>query len=940
MKHKHYAKRGLALLLCAVMCMGVFSGCAKKEQTEKTAVASTVDYRKDGAYTTTVTLSGMSFKSNVVAEDITLVTVASEAYSMMNSEASTEEETLTEIDESLITSNVEVTSVTRKDGSTLEVSFVDPEGENNLGGYKLTIAGKSIGEKEDVSTYVSISTSKNVTCDTENVTPDTKTIKLTMTCENDNFSPDITAENISLSGSFEGMTIASVSSANKNLTLQLTGDIAYNEASGCYTDGFVYIDKDGFENGYTDSSVCVGVNNVAAIADSTTFAVKDGTASFDVKVCWDSFANKVSASDFTLDGASVTAFEKKDDTTGTLFFTVDGKSSANEIADAIFGKTLTIAGDALTGGKELVESVGISQASFYPVYDYAEESDGIYTITLILYAENGTFASKLSDDQVSFSDDFADAEISSLTRDSDTTATLILTIASGGTSIEDMDLYGTVILSKGALLNEWGENAEEKEHGRNYTYPAMGKGLGLSNYDINIIKGIVGGFGNTTFGTVSSLASGGISIVSGVYTFFELTGVVESEKAKLDKIYSSLEALRKECAEAFSKVDALNIRAISDDVLRFNTVLTQLEDYLGTCEGVIKDTAPFYNKINPKPTENLTYDTNGKCTSSEELQKEWDTYGRGYLAYAREELDPVGDYLHAIQEIRDLLPVIYSWLNTKDITVTDALSNFDTLCTYKYNFDAQSLSLRENYRNTILGYLLRAEASLAAYYLSAEEPGSETDVAFRRSLDNAKNRVNMCYDILENNQPHLEKDSEGNEIMYMYATGKKFRYALYSIEWPGGFDEDKFMKEVAKLGLKDNSKGLQEFLKRMEGRTLREELLLLGLSNNIDLNPILLDNTCKRKKTAPGVTWNSPHALCTVGFVQTANVPTTGETKYGEYVGYYKLARVGNLETEKARQEFKKWVKNDNSCYSDFNNGLCDIDNYFSYMMYYIVAAE
>ena len=970
MKHKDYGKRLLALLLCVVTCIGLF-GCSGN-QTTKTVSASTVDYRKDGVYTTTVTLDGMSFKKSVDADDVTLTSYATEEYNLINSIASENAVTTDETSESAAESSITITSVSRKDGSTLEISFVDTESESNVSGYFVKLAADSIGEKSDVSVRVSVSTAKRITCDTENVTPDTKTIKLTMTLENDNFSPDVTAENITLAGSFENMTVASVSSAGKNLTVQLTGKIAFNKSSGCYTDGFVYIDKDGFENGYYNTSVCIGVNDVSAAADSTTFAVKDGTASFDIKLYWDTFGENPSASDFTLDGAAITSFEKKDDTTGTLYFTVDGKSTPNDIADAIFCKSLIIAKTALNGGYDLDVTVGISQASFYPVFDYAEINSGKCTITLKLYASGGTFASDLSENMISFADDFADAEISSLTRDSDTVATLVLITLSDCASVEDMNLFGTVILAEGSLICDWGGTSSKKENGRNYTYSEMGKDL--SEGDIKIIKGIVGGFGNTAFGTVGSLFSAGVSVLSGIYNALEIVGVIESEKAKLDKIYNYLVAMRDEINESFENVfekfEEQNIRTLAEQVGNFDLLLGQLETSLDLCEGRIRSTATPFNAKNPPPEVSLTYDKNGKCTSSEDVRLQWENYYRDYLIYTRENLNSDSAYTNNIATIVATLKSIQTMLTPNSLKKNDALLNFDTLCAKTYNFDAQSLSLRQNYRTAIQGYLVRAKMLLSAYYLAVDPEDKDLYAQFNGdgTDENGGDRkvamdiIDKCLSIINDNPAELEVNSRNHDTMYMYATGKRFKWGVYTISRTT--EPDVFTNYAANLGFENNESALKEFLKRMQGRTLREELQLLGDAVNpesvnpdedrtLDLNPVLLDNTVGNYEywsNRPIVIYNYVRALCTVGFF-TSDIPksyTTPETRYGVYLGYRGVyCRVEYLDNypkwtwgnESDRAAYISMITNQFGCDQDINQAVVHA-HYFDYGMYYLKSEE
>ncbi len=968
MKHNDYGKRLLALLMCAATCIGLF-GCSGN-QTEKTVSASSVDYRKDGVYTTTVTLGGMSFKKGVDVDDITLTTYASEEYKMFNSIASENAVTTDETSESLIESSVTITSVNRKDDSSLEVSFVDAESENNVSGYIVKLAADSIGEKSDVTVCVSVSTGKNIACDTENVTPDTKTIKLTMTLENDNFASGVTTENITLAGSFENMAVASVSSAGKNLTLQLTGEIVYNKSSGCYTDGFVYIDKDGFENGYSDISVCIGVNDVSAAADPTTFAVKDGTASFDIKLYWDTFGENPSASDFTLDGAAVTAFEKKDDTTGTLYFTVDGKSTPNDIADAIFCKSLVIAKTALNGGYDLDVTVGISQASFYPVFDYAEINNKTCTITLKLYASGGTFAADLSENMISFADDFADAEISSLTRDSDTVSTLVLTVLSDSASVEEMNLFGTVILAEGSLICDWGGTSSKKENSRNYTYSEMGKAL--SDSDVQIIKGIVGGFGNTAFGTVGSLFSAGVSIGSGIYNVLEMVGVIESEKAKLDKIYNYLVDMRDEINASFNNVyekfEEQNIKALAQQVGDFDLLLGRLETSLDLCEGRISSTAKPYNTQNPPPVTPLTYDKNGKCTSSEDVQLQWETYYRNYLIYTREHLNSDLAYTGNISKIVETLKDIQTMLTPSSLKKNDALLNFDTLCAKTYNFDAQSLTLRRNYRTAIQGYLVRAKMLLSSYYLGVDPADVDLYAQFNGQDGKGGDRktamtiIDECLAIINNNPAELEVNSHNRDTMYMYATGKRFKWGVYTISRTTYAEV--FTNYAADLGFVNNESALKEFLKRMQGRTLREELQLLGDAVNpesvnpdedrtLDLNPILLDNTVGNFEywsNRPIIMDNNLYALCTVGYFTADIMKTysTPETRYGKYLGYRGVyRRVEYLD------KYEKWTWSDESdrktqiaWMANFPGAAEDIqhavvwDHYFDYGMYYLKPAE
>ena len=102
-----------------------------------------------------------------------------------------------------------------------------------------------------------------------------------------------------------------------------------------------------------------------------------------------------------LDGATVEAAEKANDNTVKLTIAADGIKSVNDFADLIGGKAMKL------GDYEFAAAV--SQASFYPVFDYVEADGDNLKLTLKLYANSGTFDKNIKAEAISFADDFKDS---------------------------------------------------------------------------------------------------------------------------------------------------------------------------------------------------------------------------------------------------------------------------------------------------------------------------------------------------------------------------------------------------------------------------------------------------------------------------------------------------------------------------------------------------
>lgn len=804
--------RSLSFMLVVFMLIATFAGCVGKEDEEGiVGQASSVSYNAEGSFTTTVTAEEAKFSKNIKAEDIIVnyITFDENAYlEALNSEENVDENEIN-IDSYLTKVNAEIQSVVRQDEKTLIISFTDSHVASNLpNSYavfvkkNMTGVGKVIGAASEV-VYSDNTLTPNLT----SVSVLDKDIRLTLTLSEGEFSETVTKEQINLGGSFENLNIDSLSAAGKNITMQLTGEMKKDKTVNAFLNGFVTIDRNAIVNGYESVSVSVPVDTIYFGLKLDEIKVNNSQVSVPVNLGGYRFTDKANASSFQIDGVSVSNFELISDTSGILNLSLPGANDKNSVASILNGKDITVSADALGADEAVSFEADFNSADFYPVFDYAEEKDGKFIITLMLYVNSGKFSENLKTDMLAFSDDFEKAVITSLKRESDSTAELIFTIDSNGKKVEDLDVTGTVTLKNGALINRWGDGrSEECSQTRSYTQDSMGKDL--SEGDIDIIKNIVGGFGNTTAGSLVAVGSGLVSTASGIYTTLELVGVIESQKAKLDKIYRAIQHITKQLCDIQAAIEDQNARNVANEIATFYAKdLNPLMSSMQLAQAAINGSVDELKKdgIN-EPAQELEYDDDGNCISSEELQKEWENYLRLVMNRVRE------NRAFEFNTLRERFEGVCGYLRSIK-SVPGIIEKYDQHMAYYYNFESSAYNDRENFRKSI-----DAEISLAALLLCMynqygfEEPQTAMiDVLDNMYID-AKDYINS-YAVIRRTDKHGQLFVKGITIYLGMSVGIRTRCSFVS-----GKEEREFT---------DNE--IQEFIKRMNGRTIEEELTLAGI---------------------------------------------------------------------------------------------------------------
>lgn len=806
--------RFISLALVVIMLTSTFVGCESKNDEEGIrGQASSVSYNAEGSFTTTVTAEDAKFAENIKAEDITVNywILDKEAFSNALTSEDNAEESEINMDDYLTEVKAQIQSVVRQDEKTLIISFTDSQAVSNLpDSYAVFVSksktgiGKTVGAAAEVA-YPDHTLTPNLT----SVSVHDKDIRLTLTLSEGEFSANVPKEQIQLDGSFANLKIDSLSAAGKNLTMQLTGEMSKNESVNAYLNGFVTIDRNAIVNGYRSASVSVPVDTVYFGLKLEQMTVTNGQVTVPVNIGGYRLTDKANASSFQIDDVSVSGFELVSDTSGILTLSLPGVNDKNSAANTLNGKDITISADALGADEAVSFEADFNHADFYPVFDYAEEKDGKFIITLMLYANSGSFSENLKTDMVAFADDFANATVTSFTRENDSTAELVLSVDSNGVKVEDMDLTGTVTLKNGALVNRWGDvRSEECIQTRSYTMDSMGKDL--TDGDIDIIKDIVGGFGNTKMGTLVGIVSGLGTAGTTIYTALEIIGVVESEKAKLDKIYNAIQQISSQLCDIQAAIEEQNAVAVAKEVSDFyEKTLNPLLSSMNFVQAGVRDAKKYLKEQGIVEPEKLQYDKKGNCTSSQALQDEWKVYMGKVMNRVRETRS--GEY----NTLRERFEAVCACLKTNK-TVSSIIEKYDQHMTYYYNFDTMAYEDRENFRTTLSATLSVAALDLCMYnQYGFEEPETYTIEVLDDMYKDAKKYIDS--------NP-VKRRSMGTKLIiknvlidYLYPrTDWHYYGTAYAIT--GGSTTADF-----------TDKELREFVKRMNGRTLREEIILAGL---------------------------------------------------------------------------------------------------------------
>ncbi|MBQ5995039.1 MAG: hypothetical protein IJL63_04190 [Clostridia bacterium] len=593
-----------------------------------------------------------------------------------------------------------------------------------------------------IGTFAGCGKSKNedkslsITPDVEYVARAAKDFKISFAVENGEFADSVSADDVYLSDSFYGMEAEVISHSDKNLTLQLKGDIVPNEANA-YLWGTVNLKPSAFTAAEQTVLSHIDIRFISGAIDGTTLKFENGKASVNY-ISYSAKPDEINKDTVTIEGATVEAVDKVDDETVKLTVSADGVNSANEFADFMKGKNISV------NGNEIAAS--LSQAYFYPVYDYAEDDGDNINITLKLFTFNGT-AKNMTADQVSFADDFDGAKVVSITpeKDDDRVTTMVIAIPADSRTAEGLSVNGTVTLAAGALTNDWGDaTTVETSYTREYSAASLGRDMFEGDIDFSGFDDIADMLNDTTktsaevsnimlnpetlleiqkytrgldtaLGNICYYGQIAMQGISFLKMMAETTGVLESEHAQemkvLNRIDGKLDNVLKGLASLDTKTTTIEINTLKNRITDYKDALVSINNDMSLIKSMTDrakdDLKTQYPKIYGSiDEENLT-------------DEEYAQFMHDVMEYIRQRAENQTDtsYGGYTSVLNDLLQNFMKV--TTQVSQTDEdnpISVLDQICSLKYNFDSQAYGDRLNQRLYCKTSLAKAYSMLAICY--------------------------------------------------------------------------------------------------------------------------------------------------------------------------------------------------------------------------------
>lgn len=764
-KMKRKSIKLISCLLAVVMTASFVATCLvgcnknkgnKENNTPIEAVevqATSVNYAKNGNYKTTISSSEVNL-TGLTAENIeiryddpykNLLTV-SELSAAVGEGSDTASRELT-LDEAL-PKKATITGVTANANGGYDIAFTDADAEvlvtptyyvfyNNIYAYSVVeVAFPSI----------------TLTPDIESVFLGTEQFRVALTIDGAEFEDTLSEEDLYQDNAFAKVDMEIISKSSHNLTLEIRGQMTKSEAD-TYQWGTIGVLSTGIKNAHTDVEAKINIVLDYAGFDATSLKYADGKITADVKVYGVAEVDTLNKDNVTVEDVTVESLAKVDDNTIRLTLSAEDVASVNAFVDLVGGKKMTLG--------EYETTILLSQANFYPVFDYIEKAENNFDITLKLYIYGGMIDNALTAEKIALGGDFDDATVKSVAVDDHNLATVILTVPCGGFTEENYQFDGEVTLKAGSITNAWGEKTSAPyTYARMYCAETLGKEVTLNADTLSAIQDYTRGL-DTTFGKVCYYAGIAGQVFGIVKNVAEMAGIVKSEHQqvmdKLDEMDQKLTIVQADVAEIKKNVNQLayETKYYSREELRrdlqtkldgFETTLITMNNALNVVKSIqqkaaldmaIED-AIAAGKLTEKPSFiGMTYEAiaakkaelralylpNEDAMTNEEVAQ----YNVRLIQYINTKAaDPNNvDYYGYTTYVMNLEEIFKTVCGLLEMPAgSNPIGFYDELVSQIYNFDSQTYNFRLANRVTLQYKLVNTIGVLAFHYQVAANPDS------------------------------------------------------------------------------------------------------------------------------------------------------------------------------------------------------------------------
>ena len=479
------------------------------------------------------------------------------------------------------------------------------------------------------------------------------------------------------------------------------------------------------------------------------------TQDLNFKVSGSEVEGEIAAEDVTLsDAFADMKVDSISNDTDSVKLTISGKPDMElkNQAAGILG-TVSLAGKYFGDEEPIEKSVSLTLAdktkmpaggSFYTFFDAMVEQDDAMEVTILLQPLSTSFVDGFGKKNIELQDDFEKAKIKSLEKADNGEYELVLSVPVKKASKEDFDAIGKIIVKKGSLIDGKGKkNAKDIGVSRHYANESLGRDL--TQQDTDSIKNIVGGFGNTTMGTVIGTASG-IGTAAGLtQTVLGYCGVIPNESSrhaevmkmlkqidlKIDHLTESVDYMVRVINKHTDMMSKMMIEQDLDRLNAFERQLTNLETSCSDLEQALRD----------------------QCKKKVEK----------YISQLEEDETPVDDFEDAKDELWEFDDEIRTWYAGNGMTIEGLLaelrSNYGKIMDY-----LESTNTATEYTNPVMRYIEyhRKVDNFSTDSMDEKEMYEERiHYTCRRALNLLE--VFGGYDANENNRNRLKKAEASKE---------------------------------------------------------------------------------------------------------------------------------------------------------------------------------
>ena len=239
----------------------------------------------------------------------------------------------------------------------------------------------------------------------------------------------------------------------------------------------------------------------------------------------------------------------------------------------------------VTAGINIIRREGTTEKqkpSFHPYLDGLRTDGDNVEMIVVLLPLLGRFTDNFSSEDIAFTDGLSGAKVRTGRKMEDGCYELIIEAPKEAMEEEDgYSCFGGIALREGSMFSPDGTTyGKVLTASRKFSMDTVGRDL--TNNDINSIKKIVGGFGNTTAGTVMGVLSGAGTAYTIGSSILGLVGVLPTDSSRHAELMEKLQEIQNSLNQVSEKCDYMSRVLDTHTKMLIDMTRDSNEKYVGT----------------------------------------------------------------------------------------------------------------------------------------------------------------------------------------------------------------------------------------------------------------------------------------------------------------------------------------------------------------------